>query len=135
MKTNEEIQEAIVSYTKTLTDVTSLLADGADEVREDTWQGTEFKYPHVRVNLIDNVPLDATCNLCRVAVSFMVFAESPSSKQSDTIAGVLHKTLHERSFNSNSITFSARTVRLIPAVRRDARTWMSEVMMSMLAAG
>ncbi len=136
MKTNAEIQEAIVTYTKTLSDITILLINGgADEIREDTWQGTIFQYPNIRVNLISNEPLDATCNLCRITVSFMVFAESASSQQSDNIAGVVHTTLHERNFNSNTITFSARTTRLIPAVRRDHRTWMSEVMMSMLAAG
>jgi len=135
MKTNEEIQEAIVTYTKGLSDITSLLEDGADEIREDSWQGTDFSYPNIRVNIIDNIPLDETCNLCRITVSFMVFSESYSSKESDTIAGVVHNTLHQRSFNSNGVTFSARTTRLIPAVRRDQWTWMSEVMMSMLAAG
>jgi len=135
MKTNEEIQEAIVTYTKGLSDITSLLEDGADEIREDSGQGTDLSYPNIRVNIIDNIPLDETCNLCRITVSFMVFSESYSSKESDTIAGVVHNTLHQRSFNSNGVTFSARTTRLIPAVRRDQWTWMSEVMMSMLAAG
>ena len=135
MKTNEEIQEALVTYTKTLTDVTDLLEDGATEIREDSWQGTEFSYPNIRINVINNEPLDATCNLCRITVSYMVFSESYSSKESDTIAGVVHNTLHQRSFTSNNVTFSARTTRLIPAVRRDQWTWMSEVLMTMLASG
>jgi hypothetical protein len=132
---NDQIQAAIVSYLKGKSDVTSLLANGAEEIREDQWQGREFKYPNVRVRLIENEPEEPNCDLHRVIFSCLVFSEDASSQQADTIAGIINNTLHGKSFSSNSISFSTRTTSLVPAIRSDERTWRAETILEARASG
>ena len=138
MLRDDQIQAALVAYLKSNTDIVAELgAEGTDEdeIREDTWQGTEFSYPNIRVNLISNVPTNDNCPTSRIVVSFMVFTEDSSSQLSDRIAGIINTTLNYRSFVSNNIAFTARITNLVPAVRRDQRTWMSEARFSMLVSG
>lgn len=135
---NDIIQAALVAYLKANADIIAELTAGgtsADEVREDDWQGVEFKYPDIRVNIISNVSLGDNCNASRVVVSFMVFTESSSSQQSDRIAGIINDELNNKSFTSNNIAFSPTITNLVPATRRDARTWMSEARFTMLVSG
>ena len=135
MLRNDEIQAAIVSYLKGKSDITTLLADGADEIREDQWQGRDFKYPNVRVRLIDNEPQDLQCDLHRVMFSCLVFSEQDSSQQADKIAGIINNTLHGTSFSSNSISFSTRTTSLVPAIRSELNLWRAETIMEAQVSG
>ena len=135
MLRNDQIQAAIVAYMKVQSTITAELKDGADEVREDEWQGTKFTYPNIRVRLISNEPADPECNLHSVTLSFMVFSEDPSSKEADTIAGIINNTLHGRSFQSNNISFSMRTTSLVPAIRSDNNTWRAEDLMEARVSG
>ena len=140
MLRNDQVQAAIVAYIKaqsTITDelVTAQNSNGADEVREDNWQGREFTYPNIRVRLITNEPADPECNLHSVTLSFLVFSEDPSSQEADRIAGIINNTLHGRSFQSNNISFSLRTTSLVPAIRSDERTWRAETLMQASASG
>jgi len=136
---NDQVQAGLVSYLKSKTAVTSQLINkinttGADEIREDSWEGSEFTYPNIRVRLISNVPVDDGCLLGRVAVSFMCNSEEYSSQQADRIAGIIADTLHGTSFNSNNIVFSARITNVVPARKTDIRTWTSEAIFSMLVS-
>ena len=140
MLRNDQIQAAIVAYIKAQSDITNELvtaqnSNGADEVREDNWQGREFTYPNIRVRLITNEPADPECNLHSVTLSFLVFSEDPSSQEADRIAGIINNTLHGRSFQSNNISFSMRTTGLVPAIRSDERTWRAETLMQASASG
>ena len=135
MLRNDEVQAAIVAYIKAQSTITAELKDGADEVREDNWQGREFTYPNIRVRLIDNEPAEPECNLHRVVLSFLVFSENASSQEADRIAGIINNTLHGRSFQSNNISFSLRTTSLVPAIRSDERTWRAETLMEARASG
>ena len=140
MLRNDEVQAAIVAYIKAQSDITNELvtaqnSNGADEVREDNWQGREFTYPNIRVRLITNEPADPECNLHSVTLSFLVFSEDPSSQEADRIAGIINNTLHGRSFQSNNISFSMRTTGLVPAIRSDERTWRAETLMQASASG
>ena len=135
MLRNDQVQAAIVAYIKAQSTITVELKDGADEVREDNWQGTEFTYPNIRVRLITNEPADPECNLHSVTLSFLVFSEDPSSQEADRIAGIINNTLHGRSFQSNNISFSMRTTSLVPAIRSDERTWRAETLMQARVSG
>jgi len=132
---NDQIQAAIISYLKNTSDITDELSAGAEEIREDQWQGKDFTYPNIRVRLITNNPEDVQCDLHSVLFSCLVFSESTSSQQADTIAGIIGITLHERSFVSNNIAFTTYVTDLVPAIRSDLRTWRSEAIMSARVSG
>ena len=131
---NDQIQAGLISYLKGKTDITSQLTDGADEIREDNWEGTEFTYPNIRVRLISNVSMDDGCLFSQVAVSFICNSEEYSSQEADRISGIINSTLHGNSFQSNNITFSTRSTNLLPARKTDARTWTSEAIFNMLVS-
>jgi hypothetical protein len=135
MLRNDQIQEAIVSYLKTKSDITDELKDGADEIREDEWQGRDFTYANVRVRLISNEPQQMQCDLHSVLFSCMAFSEEASSQQADRIAGIINNTLHDQSFQSNNISFNARTTSLVPAIRIDERTWRAETILEASVSG
>ena len=131
---DDQVQAGLVSYLKGKSDVTDELTDGAEEIREDLWEGSEFTYPNIRVRLISNVPVDDGCLLSQVAVSFMCNSEDYSSQEADRISGIINNTLHGNSFQSNNITFSARLTNLLPARKTDVRTWTSEAIFNMLVS-
>lgn len=136
MVRNDEAQAAIVAYLKSKTAITSELPAGATEIREDTWQGTDFTYPNIRVRLIDNTPIAGRdCNLNRITFSCMVFSEEYSSQQADRITGIIIETLHDTAFSSNNFSFSLRGTSLVPAIRVDERTWRSEAFMTTTVSG
>ena len=135
----DQVQAGLISYLKGKSDVTDELVTpanltGADEIREDHWEGAEFTYPNIRVRLISNVPVDDGCQLSQVAVSFMCNSEDYSSQEADRISGIINNTLHGKSFSSNSIAFSARLTNLLPARKTDVRTWTSEAIFNMLVS-
>ena len=135
----DQVQAGLISYLKGKSDVTDELVTpanltGADEIREDHWEGAEFTYPNIRVRLISNVPVDDGCQLSKVAVSFMCNSEDYSSQEADRISGIINNTLHGNSFSSNSIAFSARLTNLLPARKTDVRTWTSEAIFNMLVS-
>jgi hypothetical protein len=132
---NDQIQAAIVAYLKGKSDITDQLNDGAEEIREDSWQGRDFTYPNIRVRLISNEPQPKQCDLHSVSFSCMVFSEDASSQQSDRIAGIINDTLHDKSFQSNNISFSARTTSLVPAIRISERTWRAETILAASVSG
>lgn len=133
MRRNDEIQSAIVAYIKARSSITDELTAGATEVRENEWQGTEFTYPNIRVRLISNAGTD--CERSDISLGIEVFSEEASSFEADRIAGIINGVLHKRSFASNGIQFNLITTNLVPAFRKDTRTWQSEVLMRGIASG
>ena len=135
MLRNDQIQTALVAYVKANVNIVAELDAGADEIREHQWQGTEFDYPNIRVKMIDNVPLLRNCNHSTIIYSLLVFSEDASSLEANRISGIINTELHNKSFEFQSIGFSLWTTNLIPAIRQDARTWRSEVVMEGIASG
>lgn len=127
MKSNEDIQAALLTYLKAQTSITTLLSD-THEIREDQWSARNFVYPNVRVNLI-NQRLEVTHD-CPSTVngSVLIYSETNSSKQADDIAGAVATSLHQKAFTRNTIRFAMmRVTDLVPAIRVDDRTWRSQV--------
>jgi len=127
MITNDQIQSALVTYTKSRANITSALGNSV-EIREDQWQGQDFSYPNIRIRIISNASLGNTkeCHLANVRVSWMVFSESPNSKEADKIAGVIYNEFYGKQFRYDGILFYCQGLDLIPAMRIDERTWRSE---------
>lgn len=134
MRRNDEIQAAIVAYLKARSAITDELPAGAEEIRENEWQGTEFTYPNVRVRLISNMAY-TECARSDITLGIEVFTEDASSRVADRIAGIINGVMHQRSFSQDGMQFNLTTTNLVPAFRKDARTWQSEVLMKGTASG
>jgi len=89
-----EVKEGLVSYLKSKTAITDRLTDGAEEIREVQWQGSDFTYPNVRVRVRELTP-HADCGLGTIACHIYVFSEDASSKEADEISGIIANELHE----------------------------------------
>lgn len=133
MIANNLVQAAIVAYLKSKTSITVKLVDvdGAahpEEIREDNWQGDTFTYPNIRVDLGNQTnALGPRCSVYNQDFSILVFSEYPTSKECDDIAGAVAAELDGKGFTKNSIRFTGIACTLVPAIRRDERTWRSEV--------
>jgi hypothetical protein len=136
MLRNDQIQAAIIAKLKANTTIVAELASSA-EIKEDQYQGTEFSYPGVRVQLNSNEPLtqDANCHHTRIGLSILVFTEDDNTLEADRIAGIIHNELHAQQFTQSGIAISLHTTNLIPAIRSDIRTWRSQILMSGIASG
>lgn len=134
MLRNDEIQKGLVAYLKTKTSITSLLKNGATEIREDQWQGNDFGYPCVRIKLLPSEPYGNAGCPQSFSVSFLVFSDDASSQEADKIAGIINNELHGKQFTSNSIAFLLRSSKLIPSIRSDTQTWRAETLMIGIAS-
>ena len=136
MLRNDQIQAALIAKLKANTTIVAELASSAD-IKEDQYQGTEFNYPGVRVQLNSNESLtqDANCPHTRIGLSLLIFTEDDSSLEADRIAGIIHNELHAQQYTINGIAISLHTTNLIPEIRSDVRTWRSQILMSGIASG
>lgn len=130
MISNDVLQAAWISKLKSITAIVNELSS-EDEIKEDQWQGTTFTYPAVRVALGTQTPIgDPECRRAEGIVTIQVFTEDGSSKNADRIAGIINTALYGKAFVKNGVRFSmVRTTGLVPAFRKDERTWQSEVVM------
>lgn len=125
--TNNEIQAAIVTWLKSRTLITNEILD-SDEIKEEQWQGTAYVYPAIRVRLISNKPENKQGCVQPITLGIQVYTEDASSKNCDRIAGIIGKELHSKQFSASGFLFGMFITDLVPAYRRDAQTWMSEVL-------
>ena len=127
---NDQIQYAIIDYLK---DDATVLAefDSSEEIKEDQWQGTTFEYPALRVNLIESKPSNQTQNCSQAAIKLQieVFTEDDSSRNCDRIAGIICNVLHPQQFTNQSINLALTLENLVPAKRRDEKTWEAQIKM------
>ena len=131
---NNTVQAAIISFLKSKVAITSLLVDNAgvahsDEIRESEWQGDTFSYPNIRVDLgtQEDVLAETDCNISNITFSILVFSEMYSSKEANSMAGVIENIIHKKSITFGGVHFVRVTCTLVPAIRRDERTWRSEI--------
>lgn len=126
------IQAAFITYLKAHATLTSALAN-ANEIRENTWKGTDFKYPNVRVDLVSNRPQAPNCPQ-NIEITFQVFSESPSSLEADNIAGIIVDILHYIQFTQSSLNIALSATNVRPAYEVGETVWRSDVMMSGLVS-
>jgi len=129
MISNELIQSALISKANGDTViVASPLVSGS--VREFNFQGTDFSYPAVRLQIESQIDVADTNVHCpsQVDFSWYVFSEKASSLEANSIAGRLVSELRGLSFSQNNIKFvKIRVLENIPAIREDERTWRAQV--------
>lgn len=95
----ELIQAAIISHLKADAALVAWLTarSVANEIRESNWQGGAFSYPAVRAEAGSQLPGPAAsvCYLTTGEVPFTLlsFDESDSSKEADTLAGMVNAAL------------------------------------------
>lgn len=125
----EDVQEAVVTALKA--DVPLVAAVGV-EIRESQWQGVDFTYPIVRVNMSSMVPWHkGTCadRLTSSKFNVLTFSENASSLEANQIAKLAIAALHLE-YLSGTGWVSGR-IRLSPggqsaAVRVSERVWRTE---------
>jgi len=133
---NSQIQEALIRRLKDNTQygIPALhLALGIDEeekIRENQFQGTQFVYPAIRVNLTYLNPTENTpCrdDIFRSYFSIVSFSEGTSSLEADTIAGLVAEALDEEMLNET--TFRTGNISLgsvNAAIKIGPRLWRAE---------
>lgn len=123
--TGKDVQEAIISYSKAQSSLTSLLPTGTVEIRELEWQGEQFQYPNVRIS-VDFFP---ALNGCQPSaeIYFDVFSEKPSSYEASNIAGVIQNIYHRKPFTTNGLKFFVVIVQEVSSPKRSIFAWQSRV--------
>lgn len=130
---NNDIQAGLIQILKTNAPIIAVVS--VTEIRESQWQGTDFVYPAIRVQVAENSPMaDSACSTSIVKASIWVFTEDDSSFDCNDFAGIIANELHGHSFNSNSLAFASRVSKIVPARRSELRTWRSEVQISCLVS-
>ena len=125
------IQADLIAKLKSITSVTSVLGDGVSGVKELEWQGDEFTYPCVRLELEDagyEMEDQENCGLYFCEFSIYTFSQERSSKQCSQIKGMLETALSGLGFTGTYAKFNRlRLLESIPAVREDSRTWRTQL--------
>lgn len=132
---NSQIQQAWIAKLKANSAVTAVV--NALEIRENSWKGTGFTYPCIRVKLTRLSPTTpgSDCKIFRSEVSILCFSEIKSSKEADDIAKVVTEQFWTHPFTYAGVKFtSINLIEVIPAyvVPEDEDSWVSEVNLSCL---
>lgn len=129
--TGNDVQAAIIASMKGKSSITSLLS-GSSDIKEMQWQGTDFVYPAVRVN-VTMLPAVNGC-LDTAEVSIEVYSEQKSSDQASTIAGAIYTSYHRHPFKQNGIQFPTVVVTRIDAPERSIYAWVSRIALKVQVA-
>lgn len=134
MISHASFQEQIIEELQAFTTLVALVAE--EEIREYYYQGTEFGYPNIRVDVRPQVP-DGTGN-CRLQHSVMNFAvifnsESDSSLECEQIGFQVVEALFGRQLQdtvpSQGPTWKSLRIDLINLggpIRTGERTWSGQ---------
>lgn len=135
MISNADIQASWITKLKATPAITARVS--SSEIREDSWKGTDFTYPNIRVklgSLTPTVPFN-NCQIFRSEVSIQVYVEQKSSRTADEIAGIIATALWGHPFTQGAVKFTAvNLTSLMPAdvPEMDTNSWMAEVNLSCL---
>lgn len=131
MISNDLIQAAIISHLKadtTLVDWLTALSAG-EEIRETQWQGVQFGYPAVRVQIGTQMPGgNGPCYVTTGETPFTVlsFSEHDSSQQADQLMGLVEDALLGNHLSGSGFrTGPVLSDGLIKATRTGERLWQA----------
>lgn len=133
---NNEVKAALVAHYQGISAITSLLEGGAKGVKEAQYQGSDFTYPALRVQITRQTPdLDAEqCEIWRLIANARCYAEGPSSKPADELSGVVAANTHKKKLKGGTLGVDAFYIpRMyvtghLAAVRLTERLWRTEVL-------
>lgn len=124
-----QMQMAAIAYLKSNVAITSLLLD-PNEIREDSWKGTDFSYPNIRVKILRTSPYtrEANCSQTSGEWILLIFSEQKSSKEADSIAGTIANILHGKKFTNSGVNFYSTLVEFVTGAEAIGDTvWISEI--------
>lgn len=134
------IQAAIIAALQADANLVAWLTakTAGDEIRERQWQGADFVYPAVRVEVGTQLPDGPTssCYETNGDVTFTVqsFSEDDSSQNADTLAGLVSGALFGKRLNGGGFaTLKIRSDGLSHATRTGERTWRANGLYRMYA--
>lgn len=125
---NDDVQAAIIARLKAGTAVVAAL-NSSSEIKEAQWQGTDFLYPAVRVQIGTQQPDRASpfCNYGYLPFVIRVYSEQKSSQQADDIMGIVNNYLHGNyAAGTGCILNYIECVGLSGAIRITDQLWQSE---------
>lgn len=123
----EIFQAAWVASLKSKPQITALLTNGgANEVREQQYQGTDFEYPAVRVR-VDFMPSINRCGVDNADVYIDVFSDEKSSKQAAHIAAIIQDLYHGHTMKYQSHLFPTLIVRKVKGPERSIYGWQANI--------
>jgi hypothetical protein len=124
----ELIQAGIITHLKADTALVAWLTarSAEDEIRENQWQGRQFVYPAVRVDLLPQTePGNPPC-YSQSLFNVFVFTEGDSSKDCGILAGLVDTALLRKKFSgtgyNSGLVISLGTV---PPIRTAERVWQA----------
>lgn len=107
-----------------------------DEIREDNWNGTAFKYPACRVAVEPFGPTDSINGQCHFSISDIsftvyVYTEGTSSKECAQIASVVFNALLQKKIETDEIAtvvmISSTSSGLGTPVPESERAWRADL--------
>lgn len=120
------VQAGIITHLKADTALIAWLTtySAQAEVRENQWQGREFVYPAVRVDLLNQTePGDPPC-FSQVQFSVFSFAEGDSSLTCAQLSGLIDTALIRKKFSGTGYESGlVTTLGGIPPIRTGERVW------------
>jgi hypothetical protein len=126
------IQAALIALLKSKATLTSALED-PNEIRENSWKGTDFSYPAVRVDLVGNKPSDPHCSQS-FTFTVQVYSEAQDSLQADEIAGIIVDILQAKQFKQDTLNLAFIVTNVRPAYPVGETIWRSDVVVNGLVS-
>jgi hypothetical protein len=125
----EQAQAGIISYLKSIPALVTKLANDPTRIKEYYWQGEDFKYPCVRLQMgIQRADGEPRCGKWLLPFYVLCFSEQKSSKECSQIASIVATIHGAEPGELNGVTFVRFYVdQIIPPIREDELTWRSEV--------
>ena len=124
---DHEIQADLMTKIKSLGSITT----GTSDIREFEWQGDEFTYPNIRLDLEDNryeFVEQQRCSLQTIEFSVYIYSEMRSSKQCSYIKGLVANALIGLGFTGQYAKYThIRLMENIPAIRVSEREFRSQL--------
>lgn len=128
MIANHIIQRNILADLLAYTDLTDLLGS-VDEIRESQYQGTDFRYPAVRLFIDNQKPIlnREQCDHANLSFIVRAYTESGSSRECNIIANAIQTRLHRRNFHGDGWYSWFRCMGYNNPRRMVKNLWMGEL--------
>ena len=122
-----QIQADIITKIKSTPSITT----GTSDIHEFEWQGDEFTYPNIRLDLEDNryeFNEQERCQLQTVEFSIYVYSEQRSSRECSYVKGLVANALIGLGFTGTYAKYThIRLLENIPAIRISEKVFRSQL--------
>jgi hypothetical protein len=124
----ELVQAGIIAQLKANSALTTWLTDrsAGSEIRENQWQGRQFVYPAIRVDLLPQTePGNPPC-YSQTLFNVFAFTEGDSSKDCGILSGLIDAALIRKKFSGTGYGSGlVITLGAVPPIRTAERVWQA----------